>query len=196
MSFEELMASLARDTEVEREKILREGREQADKIIEQARAEAERIRQSPREEAARRIAEERARRLHAARLEGEAFVGRTRSEIFEAARKRVAALAEDFARGDGYAACLEFLAREALAGMEEGTVTVRPRDRKIAEKICASRGGRFSVVSREGMPPGVVCVSPDGLVEVDNTLPARLRSYFFLNEPEAASLVFGGRDDA
>ncbi len=42
------------------------------------------------------------------------------------------------------------------------------------------------------MAPGVLLVSTDGLLEVDNTFPARLGSYLTLREAEVASLVLGG----
>ena len=192
MSLEELIAALSREAAAERERILDGARGEAARLLAAAREEVERLRRGPRGEAARRLSAGRARKLHAARMGGQALVRKSMGETVDAVAARVLELAEELPQDGDHGRRLGELMAEAAAGVAAGTFTVRPPDLRQAEEAAARLGGAFGVVAEAGLPPGVRFVSADGLMEVDNTLPARLTAYLSLKEAEVAALLFGG----
>ncbi len=192
MGYEKLIASMVDETEAERKRILEKASQEATRILEAAEDEVESLRQGPLKEAERRLSGERMRRLHDARLKVESRLGEAKKEIMERVIKRAEEMVEDMISGRGRASCLKPLLAEAVEGMDGGTVYVRPEDRKLVEGIVSGLGGSFKVAAEEKMSSGLRFVSRDGLVEVDNTLPTRLRRYLSTGGAEVANLLFEG----
>ncbi len=142
------------------------------------------------------MANELARRSHAARVEASGLLRQAKQQAMEAAARRAAEAAEAFAATAAWPACLEELIREAADGLTSGTLVLRPRDAPAAGEIAGRLGGAFKVRTDPGMPAGVKVVDDDGLVEVDNTFPIRLARYLSFNESEVAALLFGQPDRA
>ncbi len=190
MSLEELITSLSMEAESEKENILLSAHEEAARILERTREEVEKIIRAPRSEAARRLAAERAKRLYAARVEGNGLIRRAQGEMVDGVRRRVLELVEDRARGREWDKCLRALVEEAASGMPGGVLRVRPRDLAAATAAAADLPGSFRVVADGEMPPGIRLVTDDNLMEVDNTFPTRLDRYLVLREAEVAGLLF------
>jgi vacuolar-type H+-ATPase subunit E/Vma4 len=196
MSLEELIVSLVNEAESEKGKILGQAEREAAGIMVQAEEEAARIRLGPKEEAARRVANERARRSHAARVEASGLISQARYQALELAARRAAEMAEAFTATPAWPAHLEELIREAADGLSSGALVLRPQDAAAAREIAGRLGGSFKVRTEAGMPAGVKILDDDGLVEVDNTFPIRLSRYLAFNESEVAALLFDQADRA
>lgn len=192
MGFEKLIASLVEEAKAEKENILRMAEEEAGRILDQANREKDTYRQGPLNEAGRRLSAEQSKKLHAARLEAAEKIRKAKIDLFDAVVKRVGEMTEEFSRKNGYSACLRGLIMEAAGSLDAGTIIVRPADAAVASKIAGGLKGTFEVATEKGMPPGVRVVSPDGLVEIDNTFPVRLARYMLHNEVEVMKQIFDG----
>lgn len=190
MSYRELIESLSLEAEEERRKLLESAADEATRIMEQARQELGRLPLGPMAEAEAKISADRAVRLLGARLEAEGELLRAKNDLIDSVRRRVVELWDEFAESPEYGDCFKQLLREATAGIEGGTVFVRPRDRKLAAAALGNPAS-FSIETDAAMAPGVRVVSPDGRVEADNTFPARLARYLPWKEAEIARSLFG-----
>lgn len=193
MSVETIVRVIEAEAADEAERIVAAARERARALIDEAEAAAEaRVREACeraepgyRAEAMRLVNAARLRLLEARAEEAANLV----EAVFRAAGERLAALAADPASGRWQRA-LERLLEETVRLAGPGAVLcVRPVDAAVARPIAARLGGRLDEALEEGLAPGVLARSPDGRLEVEATLPARLaRARVALAEPVARRL--------
>jgi len=193
MSVETIVRVIEAEAAEEAERIVAAARERARALVGEAEAAAEaRVRQACeraepgyRAEAMRLVNAARLRLLEARAEEAAGLV----EAVFRAAGERLAALAADPA-SERWRRALERLLEETVRLAGPGAILrVRPVDAAVARPVAARLGGRLDETLDAGLAPGVLARSPDGRLEVEATLPARLaRARVALAEPVARRL--------
>jgi vacuolar-type H+-ATPase subunit E/Vma4 len=150
-------------------------------VLAEARAQAERARQAEFEGIAARAERDRLGALHDARLEALRVVADARTEALETVLDRVRTALSVAREDPRYPDLLKHLAGEALkdlagalANGETGRLSADPRDRQILAGFLESRPPNPTVEFDLVCLGGVLALSPDGRVTVDNTLETRL----------------------
>ncbi len=178
MSVETIIRVIEAEAAEEAERIVAAARERARALVDEAEAAAAaRVRQACaraepgyRAEAMRLVNAARLRLIEAQAEEAAGLV----EAVFRAAGERLAALAAD-PSSERWRRALERLIEEAVQLAGPGAIVrVRPVDAAVAGPIVARLGGRLDDALDEGLAPGVLARSPDGRLEVEATLPARL----------------------
>jgi vacuolar-type H+-ATPase subunit E/Vma4 len=192
MALEDLLASLAGEAEEERDAILARGAAEAARILEEARLEAEHRRSGPAREKTRRAGALRSRLLHQRRQEAREAVRTVQRELLASLEGEVLRQAAAFVREGAFDVVLRLLILEAIRDLEGGAVRTSPDQMGAARRAMAGVPAGFVLEADPSLAgPGVLVVAGDGLVEVDNTLPVRLRRYLDAHQAEVASLLLG-----
>lgn len=176
MSLAEILRGIEDESRREAEGTVAAARQQAERLVEAAEAAAQvRIEEAVtaaepavRAEAVRIVNAARLRLLHGRAEHTASLCDAAWSE----ARRHLEALASQ--RGRRWAAGLRRLTTEALEMTGDGaTVAVRAADRRLVAALVAEHGGTLEALADDA-PAGPRARSPDGRLEVDATLPARL----------------------
>jgi vacuolar-type H+-ATPase subunit E/Vma4 len=178
MSVEAIVLVIEAESAEEAGRILADARERAESLVRDAQAAAdarvrtacERVAPGHRAEATRMVNSARFRLLERRAEHWAAVV----AAVFGEAEARVDAIAGD-PSGKRWQRALERLIGEAVGLVgPEAVIRVRAADAPVAGPIAQHLGARLGADGGRAMPPGVLAMSVDGLVDVDATLPSRL----------------------
>ncbi len=206
MSLETILQALEREGEQKAAQILEAAKAEAEEILAQARTDAEAIAQRTLAAVRGPVQVEQMRIVNQAKLEAQQIITGSREEMLNAAVEAAARRLAGLKGSDRYAAALRRLAEEAVLaiGAEDGIrFYVRNEDRTLMEQIARELGVRAQVSCQEetresdgGELGGVIAISPDQRIRVDNTLETRLRRVASLYRSEIARLVLGANWEA
>jgi vacuolar-type H+-ATPase subunit E/Vma4 len=197
MSVEAIVQLIEREAAAEATRIVAEGEARASSLVDDAEtAAAERVAAAV-ERAEPAIRAEATRRVNAARLHllerRAAETARRIDAVMAAAHDELDVVADATDRRR-WAVALESLAAEAMAAVGPGAVVrVRAIDAPLVAGIVAARGGRLEPIEDRDAAPGLRASAPDGRIEVDARLDARLgRARVRLVEDVARTLGLAG----
>jgi vacuolar-type H+-ATPase subunit E/Vma4 len=155
------------DAETRASALVRDAEETARQLVAEAAGKAE---PTIRAEATRRVNAARLRLLERRAL----VTARRIDEVITVAREELIEIANGAGRGR-WATALDRLAAESIASVGPGAIVrVRAMDAPHVARAVAAGGGRVDVLEGADAELGIRASAPDGRIEVDATLEARL----------------------
>ncbi len=177
MPLSKLLEALEADAEREAEQIIREAEERAQQILEEAKRAAKQAGETAQRETIAPLPAAQARIDYDAQLKIQELYANVREQLIGRVMDAVVAELANLSKTPRYEAVMRALLEEAAHLIDTDLVVhVRAEDKKLAEKLVKSLRRKATVETTLKGWGGLVALSADGLVRVDNTLEARLES--------------------
>lgn len=177
MPLSKLLEALEADSEREAERITREAEARAQQILAEARQAAERAEETTRREAVASLPAAQARIDYEAQLKIQEMFANVREQVIGRAMGAVTDELVKLPDTPRYADVMRALLEEAVHLIDADLVVrVRAEDKKLIEKLAKELGRKATVEATLTGWGGLIALSADGGVRVDNTLEARLES--------------------
>ena len=180
MSLEDLRRAIYEKARIEAEGIIKEAREKAKMIIKEAEERKKSVIMEERERILNEVEFE--VRLAEARREAKLIIVKAKYEVVEELKKKVWELIKNMSEEDRLKS-LEILLRDSVEvlkamGVEPNDVIIRvnPRDRKLIKLLLSRIGIRGVIVEDRLMSGGVIVMSGNGDISVDNSYETRLEA--------------------
>jgi len=184
-----LLEEIRSQSELERQRILEEGRSRVSEIRTRSDEQVRRLEAEAERQLQRRLSVDEDRLRGEARLESRTRVLAARRQWLDRAFQEARNLLEKRCSSAEYGKLLPRLAREAAAAVgDRGVLRVAQGDLELAR----TAGLDFEVRGEEGRKGTVIAMSPDGLRQADNGIWTRLEQAERTREQEVARLLFGG----
>jgi V/A-type H+-transporting ATPase subunit E len=172
-----LLEALETDAEREAAQVIREAEERAQQILEEASRAAKQAEETTRREAVASLPAAQARIDYDAQLKIQGMFADVREQLIARVMDVVVRELADLPNTPRYGEVMRALLGEAAHLIDTDLVVhVRAEDKKLAEKLVKALGRKAAVETTLKGWGGLVVLSADGLVRVDNTLEARLES--------------------
>jgi len=172
-----LLEALEADSEREAERITREAEARAQQILAEARQAAERAEETTRREAVASLPAAQARIDYEAQLKIQEMFANVREQVIARVMGAVTDELVKLPDTPRYADVMRALLEEAVHLIDADLVVrVRAEDKKLIEKLAKELGRKATVEATLTGWGGLIALSADGGVRVDNTLEARLES--------------------
>ena len=186
-----LLEEIRSQSELERQRILEEGRSRVSEIRTRSDEQVRRLEAEAERQLQRRLSVDEDRLRGEARLESRTRVLAARRQWLDRAFQEARNLLEKRCSSAEYGKLLPRLAREAAAAVgDRGVLRVAQGDLELAR----TAGLDFEVRGEEGRKGTVIAMSPDGLRQADNGIWTRLEQAERTREQEVARLLFGGSE--
>jgi len=183
-----LLEEIRSQSELERQRILEEGRSRVSEIRTRSDEQVRRLEAEAERQLQRRLSIDEDRLRGEARLESRTRVLAARRQWLDRAFQEARNQLEKRCSSAEYGKLLPRLAREAAAAVgDRGVLRVAQGDLELARKA----GLDFEVRGEEGRKGTVIAMSPDGLRLADNGIWTRLEQAERTREQEVARLLFG-----
>ena len=177
MPLSKLLEALEADSEREAERITREAEARAQQILAEARQAAERAEETTRREAVASLPAAQARIDYEAQLKIQEMFANVREQVIARVMGAVTDELVKLPDTPRYADVMRALLEEAVHLIDADLVVrVRAEDKKLIEKLAKELGRKATVEATLTGWGGLIALSADGGVRVDNTLEARLES--------------------
>ena len=184
-----LLEEIRSQSELERQRILEEGRSRVSEIRTRSDEQVRRLEAEAERQLQRRLSIDEDRLRGEARLESRTRVLAARRQWLDRAFQEARNLLEKRCSSAEYGKLLPRLAREAAAAVgDRGVLRVAQGDLELARQA----GLDFEVRGEERRKGTVIAMSPDGLRLADNGIWTRLEQAERTREQEVARLLFGG----
>ena len=188
-----LLEEIRSQSELERQRILEEGRSRVSEIRTRSDEQVRRLEAEAERQLQRRLSVDEDRLRGEARLESRTRVLAARRQWLDRAFQEARNLLEKRCSSAEYGKLLPRLAREAAAAVgDRGVLRVAQGDLELARTTVRELGLDFEVRGEEGRKGTVIAMSPDGLRLADNGTWTRLEQAERTREQEVARLLFGG----
>ncbi|MCP1662362.1 MAG: hypothetical protein D5R99_02030 [Methanocalculus sp. MSAO_Arc1] len=190
---EQLIKTVDESAEEEIQRILEEAEARAERIREEADAEGMKLKQLHLEHWKNAGALERIS-VVAAREKARLELLQIKEEFFEAVFLRAEEEIASFRESPEYETFLKAATREALSLLDHDAAILHidPADQDLFSRIKTDTGLNHDVIADIETPGGLIAMTPDESIAVDNTLESRLAKSRELLRKEIFSILEGG----
>lgn len=192
MSYNELMESLVKEAEHEKNSVLFKAKEEVAKIKNETKLKCDKILEGPMEKAKRALTGQKAKLLHDSKLKVHKETLEIKYDFIQRAFSSAKEKLVDLRKRNDYTAIFEKLMKEALIGTKDNfIVRVNKSDVGLAKKCLEGVNSKFEMKEDLDCSGGAEVISKNGRIVTTNTFETRIENIEPYIIEELSKILFG-----